>query len=174
MKNRYKIIIGIFLLVALYIGYIVYIAMSRPIPKEILQSPDSHLKEISEEVTVFDDKVGKISNELHQVLKKVDIRESIFPLGMAAPQIGYNKRIIAIKESYGNYKTMVNPEITEKKWRLPWIEGCFSVDGLHFTNRYLWTKVKYQDIDGNYHEEWASRIVQQEIDHIDGVLTTDY
>jgi peptide deformylase len=171
MKSRYKIIIGIVILVALYIGYV---AIPRTTPDKIVQLPDSHLREISEEVTVFNDEVRQISNELHEVLKEVDIYGSIFGLGMAAPQLGYNQRIIAIKESYGNYKTMVNPEIIEKKWQLPWLEGCFSLDGMHFTKRYFWTKVRYQDIDGNYHEERAPKIVQQEIDHINGVLITDY
>ena len=69
---------------------------------------------------------------------------------------------------------MVNPEIIEKKWQLPWLEGCFSLDGMHFTKRYFWTKVRYQDLNGNYHEELAPKIVQQEIDHLNGVLITDY
>ena len=171
MKSRYKIIIGIVVLVALYIGYV---AIPRPVPDKIVQLPNAHLIEKSEVVTVFDDEVKQISNELHEVLKEVDIYGSVFGLGMAAPQLGYNQRIIAIKESYGNYKTMVNPEIIAKKWHLPWLEGCFSLDGMHFTKRYFWTKVRYQDIDGNYHEEKAPKIVQQEIDHINGILITDY
>lgn len=147
--------------------------MPNAVPKEILQLPDSILRARSEEVTLFDSEVQKISNELHVVLKKVDRRGNIFGLGMAAPQLGYSKRIIAVKESYGNYKTMVNPEIIGKKWRLPWVEGCFSLEGRHMTNRYYKIKVKYQDIDGNAHEEEAPMIVQQEIDHLNGILITD-
>src|SRR3989344_2303754 len=143
MKNRKKIIIGILVLVAIYGGSL---AMPHTVPTEILQLPDAGLRTRSEEVTLFDSEVKKISDELHAVLQKVDRRGNIFGLGMAAPQIGFNKRIIAVKESYGNYKTMVNPEIIEKKWLLPWIEGCFSLEDKHFTNRYFWTKVKYQDV----------------------------
>ena len=168
-----KIIIGIIIFVALYIGYS---AMPRPVPEKILQLPDQHLREKSQEVTIFDEEVEQISKELQEVLQAVDARGSLFKLslGMAAQQIGYNKRIIAVKESYGNYKTMVNPEIIEKKWLFPRVEGCFSLDGLHITQRYYSTKVRYQDIDGNYHEENAPLIVQQEIDHLNGVLITDY
>ena len=171
MKGRKRITIGIVTLAALYIAYI---TIPRPVPDKILQLPDTHLREMSEEVILFNDEVKQISYELHEVLQKVDVRGSVFRLGMAAPQIGYNKRIIAIRESYGNYKTMVNPEIIEKKWQLPWLEGCFSLDGMHFTKRYFWTKVRYQDLNGNYHEELAPKIVQQEIDHLNGVLITDY
>jgi peptide deformylase len=171
MKHRRKILIGAIVILLLYIAYV---TTSRSVPDEIVQLPDAHLREASEEVTIFDDKIEQISNELYEVLKEVDIYGSIFGLGMAAPQIGYNQRVIAIKESYGNYKTMVNPEIIDSKWKLPWLEGCFSLEGMHFTERYFWTKVRYQDVEGNYHEENAPKIVQQEIDHINGVLITDY
>jgi len=171
MKNRTKIIIGAISLLAVYV---IYVALPRPIPNEVLKSSDSNLTGKSAEITVFDEDVQQISKELHQILKKVDIYGSIFGLGLAAPQIGYKERIIAIKESYGDYKTMINPEIIERKWRFPWIEGCFSLEGIHLTQRYFWTKVRYQDLDGNYHEELAEKIIQQEIDHLDGILITDY
>jgi len=156
--------------------YIIYLAWPRPIPEKIIQSPNSHLITRSEEVALFNNEVNDISSELHDVLKKIDRRGQIFGLGMSAPQLGYNKRIIAIKQSYGNYKTMINPKIVEQKWRLPWIEGCFSVEGMHFTKRYYWNRIRYQDIQGNYHEEvirGMPTIIQQEIDHLNGVLISD-
>lgn len=171
MKNHIKIIIGIVVLAILYIGYI---TIPRHIPDKIVQLPDPRLRERSDEVINFDNTAKEISNELTDVMREVDVYGSIFGLGMSAPQIGYNQRIIAIKESYGNYKTMINPEIIEKRWRLPWLEACYSLNGMHFTKRYFWTKVRYQDINGNYHEEYAPKIVQQEIDHLNGVLITDY
>lgn len=173
MKRRNQIIIGIAIFFTIYSGYIL---MPRHTPPSIKQLPDELLREASEPVTVFDDNVKEISDELHEVLQTVDVRGSVFKisLGMAAPQIGYNKRIIAVKESYGRYKTMINPELVEKKWLLPMIEGCYSLDGLHITKRYYSSIVKYQDVHGIYHEERAPLIVQQEIDHLNGVLITDY
>ena len=100
MKLRSKTIVVIVVIVFLYIGYLLF---PRTKPQEILQLPHPQLRERSVEVTEFNDEVKTISNKLHKVLKKVDRFGNIFGLGMAAPQLGINKRIIAFKKSYGNY-----------------------------------------------------------------------
>jgi len=104
-------------------------------------------------------------------------------VGIAAPQIGVNLRVIMFGfEHNPRYPTekpvpftiLVNPEVefltdeTEEKW-----EGCLSVPGLRgLVPRY--TKLRYRgfDVDGNPLEKivdgFHARVVQHEMDHIDG------
>ncbi len=176
MKSRKKIT-GLIILVTAAI-YVVYAAWPRTVPAEILQEPNTILTSVSEEVTAFDEQTKQISEELKEVIKKTDFRGHIFGLGLAAPQLGYSQRIIALKSSYGDYQIMVNPKIVEQKLQLPWTEKCFSLDGRHFLKRYFWVKVQYQDIEGNDFEETIigskAAVLQQEIDHLNGVLINDY
>jgi peptide deformylase len=80
-----------------------------------------------------------------------------------------------------NYKTiaMVNPEIiehSEKKEKAE--EGCLSVPGeIGDVERWSWVKVAFIDPEGRKYalklEALAARIVQHEIDHLNGVLFID-
>lgn len=104
---------------------------------------------------------------------------------LAAPQIGLNKRLIAVSllkdysdETYRSL-AMINPEILEHsedqniddEWCLsvPWWQGEVS--------RFTTIKVRYLDTSGKTNTlrlTWlAARIVQHEIDHLDGILFTD-
>jgi peptide deformylase len=79
------------------------------------------------------------------------------------------------------YRTiaMVNPEIIEhSENRIKWEEGCLSVPGeTGDVERWEWVKISFIDPEGHKYAmrlEWlAARIVQHEIDHLDGVLFTD-
>jgi len=165
--------------IAFIVGISVFFSLftKKSTPKEIIQHPDSRLHEVSTSVKKIDLETQKIASELKHVIEQVDRRGRI-GLGMAAPQIGYSTRIIAIKKSFGNYEIMINPEVNEKKWFFPSLSKCFSVDGIHFLKRYYWYSVSYQDLNGNKHHEImrGARAItlQQEIDHLDGILINDY
>lgn len=104
---------------------------------------------------------------------------------LAAPQVWVNKRLIVVSlmKDYEdeNYKTiaMVNPEIiehSEKKEKAE--EGCLSVPGeIGDVERWSWVKVAFVDPEGRKYalklEALAARIVQHEIDHLNGVLFID-
>lgn len=175
MKSRKKIIAAITIIAAIYIAYA---AWPRLIPTEILQVPNDLLTSVSEEVKIFDEEIQGISEVMQTTLEIADFRGHIFGLGLAAPQIGYGQRIIALKNSYGDYQIMINPKIIEQKWLVPWTEKCLSLNGRHFLKRYFWTRVQYQDIEGSDHEEIIigpkAAILQQEIDHLNGILISDY
>ncbi len=155
-----------------------FFQVNRNIPQEILKFPHTTLKEVSSPVKEINGEIENISLDLEKVIKKTDNQFNIFGLGLAAPQIGYNKRIIVLKESYNNYKTMINPEIVESKWKLPLPTKCLSVKGIHFIKRNLWYKIKYEDIKGKIHEEiitgFKAVAFHQEIDHLNGILISDY
>ncbi|GAB0175063.1 MAG: peptide deformylase [Candidatus Altimarinota bacterium] len=106
-------------------------------------------------------------------------------VGLAAPQVGYNKRLIVVSlmKDYDdeNYRTipMINPEIIENSGKkCSDKEGCLSVPGeTGSVERWTWVRVNFLDIEGKKYslklEDLAARIVQHEIDHLDGVLFTD-
>lgn len=145
-------------------------------PAEILQHPNKNLRKVCSKVAKFDDETKKIARDLIAVLKEVDSRSRPW-LGMAANQIGYDKRVIAIKNGLQDYTVMVNPELLERKWSFYTVSACFSLKGLYLLKRFFWHRVRYQDTDGNYHEVvikgGKSTVFQQEIEHIEGKLISD-
>lgn len=106
-------------------------------------------------------------------------------VGLAAPQVGVNKRLIVVSlmKDYDDegYRTiaMINPEIIEHSWETCVdVEGCLSVPGESGdVIRYTWVKITFLDPEGRKYamklENLAARIVQHEIDHLNGVLFTD-
>lgn len=106
-------------------------------------------------------------------------------VGLAAPQIGLNKRMIVVSllknREDENFKTvlMINPEIlshTENKDVEQ--EGCLSVPGAKWNvERYVGIKLRYTDEKSKENTlnltGLSARIVQHEIDHLDGELFTD-
>lgn len=103
-------------------------------------------------------------------------------VGLAAPQVGISKRIAVINPEPGNPKTlirMVNPKILAASDELETIEeGCLSVPGVRGeVARHLWVDVVYQDEKGEtrrlHAEGFLARIVQHELDHLNGVLFID-
>lgn len=106
-------------------------------------------------------------------------------VGLAAPQVGVNKRIIAVSLMRDgddeNYRTiaMINPEITEHTEEMESDnEGCLSIPGEH-GDVDRWKRIKVTYIDNSLRPQsmllsgLAARIVQHEVDHLDGVLFTD-
>jgi peptide deformylase len=106
-------------------------------------------------------------------------------VGLAAPQVGVNKRLIVVSLMHDyedeNYRTiaMINPEIIEhSEDTCSDTEWCLSVPGeTGDVERWNSVKVSFLDIDGKKYvmklSDLAARIVQHEIDHLDGVLFTD-
>lgn len=106
-------------------------------------------------------------------------------VGLAAPQIGVNKRIIAVSllrdGDDENYRTiaMINPEITEHTEEMECdSEGCLSIPGENGeVDR--WKRIKVAYIDSSLRQQsmllsgLAARIIQHEVDHLDGILFTD-
>jgi peptide deformylase len=104
-------------------------------------------------------------------------------VGLAAPQVGVSQRIIVIRHEKKNI-FLINPEIVKKSWaRITDEEGCLSVTDEE--GRILYGKVerhkkvicRYVDIKGKPQrleaEEFLARVLQHEIDHLDGILFID-
>jgi peptide deformylase len=104
-------------------------------------------------------------------------------VGLAAPQIGDLRRVIAARDPAAprtRSLILVNPVITAAEGPEVWFEeGCLSFPGLYVqVRRPRRVTVDYQDLDGTPRrfedDTLMARIVQHEIDHLDGVLYIDH
>lgn len=99
-------------------------------------------------------------------------------IGLAAPQVGKNIRLIAINTKNGPL-VILNPQISKKSFVKEWgEEGCLSVPNqFGQVKRYKKIKCLYTDKDGYASEIDATglmaRVIQHEIDHLDGILFID-
>ena len=147
-------------------------------PKKIRTIGDRCLRVTSEEV-VFDKKeMAELYKDMCDAMWEAD------GIGLAAPQIGINKRVIIVDETteeHGKYAhLMVNPKITWKsEEKVLFDEGCLSVpDQNGEVLRPKEIKITFQNKEGKY-KKWkldgiAARVVQHEIDHLEGILFVDY
>lgn len=138
------------------------------------------LNEVSTPVTTFN------TPELHELIADMfDTMASYVGAGLAAPQIGVNQRVVifGVKKNprYPDVEevpttVLVNPEIEflSNEGELGW-EGCLSVPGMRgAVNRC--THIRYRGYDqyGGEIDRTASgfhaRVVQHEVDHLDGIL----
>jgi peptide deformylase len=99
--------------------------------------------------------------------------------GLAAPQIGQSLRV-CVAEYEGQSLALVNPEIVASEGELRDAEGCLSLPGYVGVNirRAARVVVRYRDPRGRplrmAAEGYFARILQHEIDHLDGVLFLDH
>ena len=104
-------------------------------------------------------------------------------LGLAAPQVGINKRIFVTTINQGTDHegliTMINPEIEFTNDELETgEEGCLSLPELFKpVTRHKYVRVKYKDLKNSDHildlEGLNARVIQHETDHLDGILFID-
>ena len=104
--------------------------------------------------------------------------------GLAAPQVGINERVIVINDRTKNI-LMINPIITKKSLaKQTENEGCLSVlndKGELFyqaVTRHKSLNCKYYDQRGKLKKikakDFLARVIQHEVDHLDGILFIDY
>jgi peptide deformylase len=129
--------------------------------------------------------VDKINDEIRRIV--ADMIDTLYGstdgVGIAAPQIGVSKRIIVIdaNPSDANAKPIViiNPEIVECSGEVKEQEGCLSIPEVKGdVKRFAKIAVEGIDIDGNKFRiegtDLLARVLQHEIDHINGILFIDH
>lgn len=153
-------------------------------PKLKIETGDNNevLRSLSDPIK--NDEIRKYKSLAEDMLKYIKNPDN-GGVGLAAPQVGVNKRLIVISlmRDYDdeNFRTiaMINPEIIEHSEELfSEKEGCLSVPGESGeVRRWMTVKVAFLDPDGKKYvmrlENLAARILQHEIDHLNGVLFTD-
>ena len=111
-------------------------------------------------------------------------------VGLAAPQIGIGKQIIAFRcrgfddkvpeRKKEDCEILINPRITQRRGELVvGEEGCLSCPDIRVEiERYPEIKVRAYDLEGRKvskrYLDFAARVVQHEIDHLEGKLIVDY
>jgi peptide deformylase len=101
-------------------------------------------------------------------------------VGLAAPQVGVSHRLLVYRvEPDSPVQALVNPTIEWAGGEQEWLEeGCLSLPGVHVdVERPVHVRVRAQDERGErVHVEasgFEARVIQHEIDHLDGVLILD-
>lgn len=124
--------------------------------------------------------VAKVTKELQKLLK--DMEETTIAadgLGIAAPQIGQSIRACIVKLN-GRLTPLVNPQITRRSPEMETAEeGCLSLPEVWVqVPRSTSIVVRYLDARGKEQERMLTdldaRIVQHEVDHLEGKLIVDY
>jgi peptide deformylase len=146
---------------------------------KIVTYPDKILRQRSDEVDSFDEKLHQLLDAMYPFMMKTN------GIGLAAIQVAHPIRALIINipdeddvQSADNLIEMVNPVIVEKNGTTSYQEGCLSVPTFYEDiQRYEHIKVNYQDRFGNTKTIEASGLlsiaIQHEIDHLDGVLFID-
>ncbi|MFM7536058.1 MAG: peptide deformylase [Acidimicrobiales bacterium] len=140
-------------------------------PREIRVYGDPVLKSKAAEITAIDGKLVSLSAEMLQTMYAAP------GIGLAAPQIGVQKRLF-VYDLGGEPHTLVNPRIVESDGEWVYDEGCLSIPGLYIEIvRPKVVHVVGHDLDGNEvsleADELLARLIQHELDHLDGVLMFD-
>ncbi|MDD5134122.1 MAG: peptide deformylase [Phycisphaerae bacterium] len=130
------------------------------------------LRQTARSVEVFGDDVQILAAQM------LDYMRQNKGIGLAAPQIGLSRRII-VAEVYNDQVCIVNPRIVcVAEW--DWLEeGCLSLPGKSINvKRRRTIEVEGMDVKGNEMSVSAAgifaRVLQHEIDHLNGVLICDY
>ena len=143
---------------------------------QILEFPDPRLRKIAAPVTIFDDGLGVLIEDLLATMYEAQ------GIGLAATQVNIHQRFLAIdvSEERDNPQVFINPsfEVIENELS-EYDEGCLSVPGFYETvSRPRVIKVVAQDKAGEKFEIEAeglmSTCIQHEIDHLNGKLFVDY
>lgn len=142
--------------------------------EHVRQYGDPVLRTPAERIEVFDE---ALVAEAHEMVRLMDAGRGV---GLAAPQLGRLRRLIVIQPFEDQpAHALVNPEIT---WRSDEedvaIEGCLSIGEVNVdVARAVAVRVRAQDLNGTEFEAelegFAARVVQHEVDHLDGILILD-
>jgi len=144
---------------------------------EVLVYPDPVLRRGGKPVTTFDADLRKTAGEMLEAMYEEG------GVGLAAPQVGIEQKLLVLnptgdKADRTGELVLCNPRLTKKKGREFGEEGCLSFPGIQAeVERWIDITVTFHDLDGKEQvltaNEWLARIVQHELDHLEGVLFTD-
>ncbi|MBI5414485.1 peptide deformylase [Candidatus Peregrinibacteria bacterium] len=135
-------------------------------------SENKILRTKSKEVRVITKNIKKLLEKMHATVREEG------GVGLAAPQVGENLRII-IAQISGTFLEMINPEILSFSEKCEsGEEGCLSLPGIWgIVRRSSEITVQFLDLKGRQRilnlKGFNARVVQHEVDHINGVLFID-
>lgn len=133
---------------------------------------DPILRKKSRKVEVPSDRVTTLVEDMFETMDDAD------GVGLAAVQIGTLRRVVTIDDREEHRFYMINPIIVSQDGEEVGMEGCLSVPEKQGTvKRATEVVVEYIDLEGNEKtlqaQDFLARIIQHELDHLDGILYTD-
>ena len=135
------------------------------------------LREVAQPVEEITEEIRKIADAMLRAMYDSD------GVGLAAPQVGISKRIIVFDPEPLNMDSepmaLINPEIVERSGKADAEEGCLSVPDVRGeVGRAANVTVEALNLDGKKVRieatDLLARILQHEIDHLNGVLFVDH
>ena len=145
--------------------------------RKILKFPDQDLRIKAKPVETFDDELKTLTDDMFETMHSVD------GIGLAATQIGVAKQVavIDISPEKNEPLVIVNPaiQILDPSKTEDYDEGCLSVPGFfEKISRPSEIKLTYQDLNGKKQEikpeGLLTKVVQHELDHLNGRLFVDH
>ncbi len=142
---------------------------------KIVKNPNPILRKKSSKILsdkIFEDEFKQLCEDMSLTMQEKD------GVGLAAPQIGKNIRLIVINSKDGPI-TIINPKIVKKSFSKEYgEEGCLSVPNVFGkVKRYKKITCSYLNLKNDKKKIKASgllsRVIQHEIDHLDGILFID-
>ena len=145
--------------------------------QEVAIMGDPILRTAAAEVDAFDPDLKTLVRDMFETMYHAE------GIGLAAPQIGISQRVIVVdlrsEEQPEARLALINPKVvwaSKESEKVP--EGCLSIPGLEeVIKRSSAIRVEAVDIDGGSIELETkglfARVLQHEIDHIDGILFVD-
>lgn len=143
----------------------------------IRRDGDPILRAKAVDVADFDEALAKLAIDMGETMVAYN------GVGLAAPQVGHSIRLIVLAEGSRNIPplVMVNPDIRSASDYQRSEEGCLSVPKSKWGAAVMRRKrivVYYRDLLGAQHRRKAAGpfacVIQHEVDHLNGVLFTDY
>ncbi|MDH3359993.1 MAG: peptide deformylase [Desulfobulbaceae bacterium] len=145
---------------------------------KILTYPDPILRQKAEPITVFDEELKTLVANMAETMYAAP------GVGLAANQIGIAKQLLVIDITGSDAEekeliTLINPKISKGEGSAVDEEGCLSVvDYTANVKRFTKIWVEALDVDGNplafEAEDYFARVIQHEVDHLNGHLFIDW
>ncbi len=138
---------------------------------------DAVLRQKTDPVELFNDDLGMLLDDL------VETMYENAGVGLAAPQVGDSRRVTVVDVSEVRDGTevleLINPVVLSKSGTMVSEEGCLSIPGVvESIERSAEVEIEYQDRNGDRHTvqgvDLLSRVLQHELDHLDGILFIDH
>ena len=154
--------------------------------KPVITTPDPRLRQKSTKVSQIDDEAKQIIHEMIQsCIDWENEHEFELSAAMAAPQLGYNRRIIVVREDMSNkdnanFIALINPEVIKTEGKILYdYEGCLSVPTIYGkVPRPAKARIKAVLEDGTEvrlkAQDFLARTLLHEIDHLNGILFIDH
>ncbi|MGH2560078.1 MAG: peptide deformylase [Thermomicrobiales bacterium] len=146
----------------------------------IVMEGDPRLRQKATKIRQADDSLRRLANDMHETM------DAAPGVGLAGPQVGVMRRIIVVRvpadydetDEPDFIATLLNPELVKSSGRVVAAEGCLSIPGwVGDVPRAEHVTVKAMDLDNRQIRikatGWRARVLQHEIDHLDGVLFLD-